>query len=171
VLNSDGVTSEFYLGDGDFDGVGNTYPAAQLPQAGQVTDDGVPFLFVNGSEGTPNNVVGATIPLPAGKYVTLHLLGAADTGNADTTLKVSYVDGSVEVPLRLTGWRAPAAFGESEAITTNQPHLRAGVQPVKLTIFHQRIPLDPAGEVASVTLPSAVTPRPHVFAVTLEKGK
>ncbi|WP_037315755.1 glycosyl hydrolase family 95 catalytic domain-containing protein [Amycolatopsis orientalis] len=171
VLNSDGVTSEFYLGDGDFDGGGNTYPAAQLPQTGQVTDDGVPFLFVNGGEGTPNNVVGATIPLPAGKYATLHLLGAADTGNAVTTLKVSYVDGSAEVPLRLTGWRAAAAFGESEAVTTNQLHSRAGVQSVKLAIFHQRVPLDPAREVVSVTLPSAATPRPHVFAVTLEKGK
>src|SRR5256885_5866070 len=49
-LNSDGVTSEFYLGDGDFDGAGNTYPAAQLPQTGQLTDDGVPFLFVNGAD-------------------------------------------------------------------------------------------------------------------------
>ncbi len=171
VLDADGVTSEFYLGDGDFDGSGNTYPAAQLPQTGQVTDDGVPFLFVNGGEGTPNNVVGSTIPLPAGNYATLHVLGAADTGNAGTTLKVSYVDGSADVPLRLTGWRNPAAFGESEAIVTNQSHTRAGVQSVKLAIFHQRVPLDPAREVASVTLPSAVTPRPHLFAVTLEKGK
>ncbi|MFD8495191.1 Tat pathway signal sequence domain protein [Amycolatopsis sp. NPDC059657] len=171
VVNSDGVTSEFYLGDGDFDGSGNTYPAAQLPQTGQVTDDGVPFLFVNGSEGTPNNVVGATIPLPAGKYTTLHVLGAADTANSNGKITVTYVDGTVELPLRLTAWRSAAAFGESEAVTTNLMHAKAGIQNVKLAIFHQKIPLDPAREVASIALPAAATPRPHLFAVTLEKGK
>lgn len=70
-------------------------------QTGQVTDDGVPFLFAHGSGGMPNNAVGATIPLFTGKYATPRLLGAADT-----VLKVSSVDGSADVPLRLTGWRS-----------------------------------------------------------------
>ncbi|GAA4540933.1 glycosyl hydrolase family 95 catalytic domain-containing protein [Amycolatopsis samaneae] len=174
VLNSDGVTSEFYLGDGDFDGAGNTYPAAALPQTGQLTDDGVPFLFVNGAEGTPNNVLGTgqAIPLPAGKYATLHVLGAADTGKATTTLTVSYRDGtSAQVPLRLTDWRSAASFGETEAVVTTQMHTRAGIQATRLAIFHQRVPLDAAREVVSVTLPAATGPRPHLFALTLEKPK
>lgn len=131
----------------------------------------MPFLFVNGSEGTPNNVVGATIPLPAGKYTTLHVLGAADTANSDGKITVTYVEGTVELPLRLTAWRSAAAFGESEAVTTNLIHAKTGIQNVKLAIFHQKIPLDPAREVASVVLPAAATPRPHLFAVALEKGK
>ncbi|MGC7095771.1 glycosyl hydrolase family 95 catalytic domain-containing protein [Amycolatopsis lurida] len=172
-LTNDAITSEFYLGDGDFDGAGNTYPAAQLPQTGKVADDGIEFVFVNGHEGTPNNVVpgGAPIVLPEGAYGVLHLLGASDNGNTNTTMTITYTDGSTaELPLKLTDWRASAAFGESEAITASQLHAKDGPKPVKLAIFHQTIELDPARSPKSLTLPAAAKPRPHLFAITLEKG-
>ncbi|MEU9956377.1 hypothetical protein [Streptomyces sp. NPDC050982] len=62
-FDNDGITTEMYYGDGDFDGTGRTYPMAQLAQTGhtgqtgQSTDYGVAFLFTNGSEGTNNNLV------------------------------------------------------------------------------------------------------------------
>ncbi|MBE1471286.1 glycosyl hydrolase family 95 catalytic domain-containing protein [Kibdelosporangium phytohabitans] len=40
AMDNDAFTNEFHMGDGDFDGTGNTYPAAQLPQTGQANDDG-----------------------------------------------------------------------------------------------------------------------------------
>jgi alpha-L-fucosidase 2 len=173
VLNSDGITSEFYQGDGDFDGAGNTYPATQLPQTGQATDDGTTFEFVNGSEGTPNNVIpgGPAITVPSGRYATLHLLAASDNGNTSSTLTVTYADGTAQVPLRVTDWRTPPQFGETEAVITNQMHARTGTSAVRLSIFHVRIPLDPARELTAITLPNATKPRPHLFAVTLEKPK
>jgi alpha-L-fucosidase 2 len=173
ALDNDAITSEFYLGDGDFDGAGGTYPAAQLPQTGRTTDDGIPFEFVNGSEGTPNNVVpaGQQITVPSGRYATLHVLAAADNGNANSTLTVTYADGTAQVPLRITDWRAAPAFGETQAIRTSQMHTRSGPSDVRLSIFHQKIALDPDRELTTLTLPAAATPRPHVFAVTLEKPK
>jgi alpha-L-fucosidase 2 len=173
ALNNDAITSEFYLGDGDFDGAGNTYPAAQLPQTGQATDDGIPFEFVNGSEGTPNNIVPAaqTITLPTGRYATLHLLAASDGGNTSSTLTVTYADGTAQIPLRITDWRTPPAYGETEAIRTSQMHSRSGPSAVRLSIFHQKLTLDASRELVSLTLPATAKPRPHIFAITLEKSK
>jgi alpha-L-fucosidase 2 len=173
ALNNDAITSEFHMGDGDFDGAGNTYPAAQLPQTGQATDDGIQFEFVNGSEGTPNNVIPAaqTIALPPGNYATLHLLAASDNGNTNRSVKITYADGEAQIPLQITDWRTSPAFGETEALRTSQMHARTGPQPVRLSIFHQKLPLDPARQLVSITLPGAATPRPHLFAITLEKPK
>jgi len=171
-LNNDAITSEFYMGDGDFDGSGRTYPSAQLPQTGGLTDDGIPFHFTNGSEGTLNNLVadGQTIAVPPGRYARLHVLGASDTGNATATLTATYADGtSAPMPVRLTAWTSGAAYGETEAIRTRAIHTRTGPQPLQAVIFHQNADLDPSRELASLTLPAAVTPRPHLFAVTLEK--
>jgi alpha-L-fucosidase 2 len=175
-FDNDAITSEFYMGDGDFDGAGNTYPAAALPQTGGVTDDGIPFLFVNGVEGSRNNVTaaGQTIALPAGRYARLHLLGASDgsndTGNTDTTMTATYADGSTApLPLQLTDWKAGPAYNETEAIRAPQYHSRTGAKDVKVAIFHQVVELDPTKELTSITLPVQTGPRPHLFAITAEK--
>ncbi|RSM78985.1 Tat pathway signal sequence domain protein [Kibdelosporangium aridum] len=171
ALNNDGFTNEFQMNDGDFDGAGNTYPAAQLPQTGHAEDDGIPFEFVNGNEGAPNNIIpaGQTIQLPPGKYPTMHLLAASDNGNTNTKLTVTYADGTAQVPLQITDWRASPAFGETEALRTRQMHTRTGPAETRLSIFHQKVPLDPARELLSITLPAAAKPRPHIFAITLQK--
>ena len=166
-FDNDGITSEFYMGDGDFDGAGNTYPAAALPQTGGVTDDGIPFLFVNGVEGTNNNVTtaGQTIEVPAGGYARLHLLGASAGGNADAPMTATYADGSTApVPLQLTDWKAGPAYGETEAVRAPQYHSRAGAKDVKVAIFHQVVDVDPARQLVALALPTA---RAHLFAITL----
>jgi len=171
-FDNDGITSEFYMGDGDFDGAGDTYPAAALPQTGGVTGDGIPFLFVNGVEGTRNNVTaaGQTIEVPAGAYARLHLLGASENGNTNTTMTVTYADGSTAaVPLRLTDWKASPAYDETEAVRAPQFHTRTGAKDVPVAIFHQAVALDPAKALASLTLPAMTAPRAHLFAITLEK--
>jgi hypothetical protein len=171
-FDNDGVTSEFFMGDGDFDGAGNTYPAAALPQTGGVTDDEIPFLFVNGVEGSKNNVTaaGQTIAVPAGAYARLHLLGASNGGNTNTTMTATYADGSTaNLPLKLTEWKTPPAFGETEAVRAPQFHSRTGAKDVKVTIFHQVVEVDPARQLVALTLPAMSTPRAHVFALTLEK--
>jgi len=171
-FDNDAITSEFYMGDGDFDGAGNTYPAAALPQTGGVTDDEIPFLFVNGVEGSKNNVTaaGQTIEVPAGGYGRLHLLGASDSGNANTTMTARYADGSTaSLPLQLTDWKAGPAYGETEAVRAPQFHSRTGAKDVKVAIFHQVVDVDPARQLVALTLPATATPRAHLFALTLEK--
>ncbi len=171
AYNNDGTSNEFSMRDGDFDGTGRTYPAAQLPQTGHLDADGISFLFTNGAEGTLNNVVaaGQTLPLPPGRYHTLHVLGAADTGNVSLPATLTYADGSTAaVPLQLTGWLADPNYGETVALRTNLVHTPTGALNLQAALFHQRLPVDPARELVSITLPTPTAARPHVFALALE---
>jgi hypothetical protein len=172
-FDNDGLSNEFTSRDGDFDGSGNTYPAAQLPQTGSVTDDSILFEFHNGDEASRNNVVaaGQTLAVPAGKYVKLHLLAAADTNNVEADGTLGYADGSVPARFRVTAWQQRPQFGESEPVATTLMHTPSGPVQKQVSIFHQTIELDAAKELSAVTLPKTSGPRLHVFAITLEKPK
>ncbi|MDX8149406.1 Tat pathway signal sequence domain protein [Lentzea sp. BCCO 10_0061] len=172
-FDNDGLSNEFTSRDGDFDGLGDTYPAAQLPQTGSVTDDGVLFEFHNGDEASRNNTVasGQTLAVPAGKYGKLHLLAAADTGNVEADGAVVYADGAVPARFRVTAWQQRPQFGESEPVATTLMHTPSGPVTRQVSIFHQFVELDAARELSAVTLPRTSGPRLHVFAITLEKPK
>lgn len=82
-LNNDGISFETDVEDGDFDGLGNTYPAEKLPASKQLTNlCGTPLLFPDKRDGTFNNVVleAQQIMVPSGNYSTLAVIGAADSG-------------------------------------------------------------------------------------------
>ncbi|MFI1868375.1 glycosyl hydrolase family 95 catalytic domain-containing protein [Streptomyces jumonjinensis] len=172
-FDNDGITTEMFFADGDFDGTGRTLPMAQLPQTGRTTDDGIVFSFANGGEGTKNNVIaaGRRIAVPAGSYARLHVLGAGDLGHVTVPVLLSYEDGSTAtVPIRLTAWLSGPAYGETEAVRTSQIHTRGGPLGVKAALFHQRAALDPARRLVAVTLnaPASGSARAHVFALSLE---
>ncbi|MGP4007502.1 glycosyl hydrolase family 95 catalytic domain-containing protein [Streptomyces sp. 4N124] len=173
-FDNDGITTEMYYGDGDFDGTGRTYPMAQLPQTGQTSDNGIGFAFTNGSEGTNNNVVagGQNISVPQGAYGKLHVLGAGDTANVTVPATLRYADGTTaSTQLRLTGWLASGpAYDESTAVTTSQIHTRNGPLGTKAAIFHQVVELDATRQLTGITLaaPTGGTARAHVFALSLE---
>jgi alpha-L-fucosidase 2 len=171
AFNNDGTSNEFSMTDGNFDGTGRTYPAAQLPQTGHLTADGIEFVFFNGAEGTLNNVVaaGQTIALPSGRYNTLHLIGAADTGDASIPVTLTYADGSAaSVPLELTAWLSDPNHNESVALRTNLVHTPTGALNLQAALFHQKLAADPTRDLVSLTLPVPAGPRPHIFALALE---
>jgi hypothetical protein len=172
AFNNDGTSNEFSMRDGDFDGTGRTYPATQLPQTGHLTADGIELLVAGGAEGTNNNIVpsGQTVPMPSGRYASLHVLGAADTGNASVTATLTYADGSTAaVPLQLTGWLADPNYGETVALRTTQVYSPGGALDLQAGLFHQKLPVDPARDLTALVLPPAGTgPRPHIFALSLE---
>ncbi|WP_443050376.1 glycosyl hydrolase family 95 catalytic domain-containing protein [Streptomyces sp. NBC_00286] len=172
--DNDGITTEMYYGDGDFDGAGRTYPMAQLPQTGQTTDQGIAFSFTNGSEGTKNNVVaaGQEIAVPQGAYTKLHVLGAGDTASVTVSAVLRYADGTTEAAsFGLTHWLASGPeSGETAAVTTRQIHTRTGPLDLKAAVFHQAIALDANRQLVAVTLtapPGAA--RAHVFALSLKR--
>jgi alpha-L-fucosidase 2 len=108
--------------------------------------------------------------VPVGAYARLHLLGASDNGNTNTTMTATYADGSTAtVPLQLTDWKTNPAYGETEAVRAPQFHSRTGAKDVRVAIFRQAVALDPAKELATLTLPTMSAPRAHLFAITLEK--
>jgi alpha-L-fucosidase 2 len=168
VFDNVAMSNEFFMGTGDFDGAGRTYPAAQLPQTGHVLNDGIEFRFANGSEGDPNNVVpaGQTVALPTGRYARLHVLGAGDTGAASGTVTVHYADGtSAVMPVTLPGWLDAGAA----PVRTVQIHTRTGPLDQPAGVFHQVLALDGGRDVDAVTLAADTGPRPHIFALTLER--
>jgi alpha-L-fucosidase 2 len=173
LFDNDGLSNEFSGTDGNFDGAGNTYPAAQLPLTGGVADDNVPFEFTNGDEGSKNNLIasGQVVAMPAGKYRKAHLLGAADTADVDAMGVATYADGTTSsIRIALTSWKTGPNFGESEAVSTREMHTPTGPKPVKLVIFHQVVDLDPVRELTSITLPTKTTgARQHLFGITLER--
>ncbi|MGI5506785.1 glycosyl hydrolase family 95 catalytic domain-containing protein [Lentzea sp. CA-135723] len=173
AFDNDGLSNEFTSRDGDFDGAGNTYPAAQLPQTGSVVDDGVLFEFYNGDEASLNNVVcaGQSVAVPGGRYGKLHLLAAGDVGNVEATGALGYADGAEPVPFRVTAWQQRPQFGESEPVATTLMHTPSGPVTRQVSIFHQVVAVDPARELSAVILPRTSGPRLHVFAITLEKPK
>jgi hypothetical protein len=168
VFDNVAMSNEFFMGTGDFDGAGRTYPAAQLPQTGQVLSDGIEFRFANGGEGDPNNVVpaGQTVPAPTGRYARLHVLGAGDAGAASGTVTVHYAGGgSAALPVTLPDWLA----ADSAPVRTAQIHTRTGPLDQPAGAFHQVLALDAGRDVEAVTLAADAGSRPHVFALTLER--
>src|SRR6185437_11579589 len=62
--------------DGNFDGSGYSFPGDSLPANGLVTVGGVPYQLGSFAAGAKNDIValGQTIPLPAGRYLSLLFL-------------------------------------------------------------------------------------------------
>jgi predicted alpha-1,2-mannosidase len=168
--NHDGTATTTASTEGNFDGSGWSYDAALLPAAGPATLDGVSYDLPDPS-GTAKNFVqatGQTLLVPAGKYGTLHVLGAAHGGDVSTQLAVSYSDGTIgRLPATLTDWAAGSGRG-GNTVAINMPHrikAGSGIDGPPVQIFAGRVPLDPAKTIVSVRLPD--NRNMEVYAVTL----
>ncbi|BBL79922.1 alpha-1,2-mannosidase [Rubrobacter xylanophilus] len=172
-LNSDGVSTDANPGDGDFDGLGFSYPAEELPVPGPFESGGVLYWFTETSDGAPNNIEarGQTVPLVPERYAAAHILGAAHHGAVETAATVTYADGSTErLQLSLSDWaQETPQFGEEVAVRTTHRHQEgAGDVGPPVAIFAFSLELDPSREVRFLTLPAEV--RLHLFAITLRRS-
>ncbi|MGP3983825.1 hypothetical protein [Streptomyces sp. KR80] len=165
-----GITRPGRLSDGAFNIWGNTFPADELPSAGPVVVDGVPFRFPAGPTGEPDNVrcAGQLVELPAGRYDWIQLLAAAERRTEDQLL-LHYGCGAVDPEwLRVSDfWPQTASrFGESAAYRCTRMHYPRHIErrmgPV---IWRQRVPVPRASELTAVRLPD--NPAVHLFAMTL----
>lgn len=121
----------------------------------------------------PADVVDAvsskTIPLPAGKYNSLHVLATAIEGNQTRqTFTITYTDGTTSTATQsLSDWSGSAGFrGETDAVEV--PYRLTGDGAVDGNPFHlwaYDFKADPAKEVKSLSLPS--NRNVIVFGVTL----
>jgi predicted alpha-1,2-mannosidase len=167
AANTDGTATVAAPGQGDFDGTGLSFDAALLPAPGPVTIGGVQYQAPP-TAGTTKNFVkstGQAIPLPAGQFGSLHIVGASDngsTGAASETAVVTYSDGSTAtVPLQLTGWAnsTPPDFGNTVAISTPyQLKAGAGKTTAKAQLFETTVPLVAGKTVRSISLATPSVP-------------
>ncbi|MFF0725929.1 glycoside hydrolase family 95-like protein [Streptomyces sp. NPDC004134] len=172
AYDNDGIATAAAPADGNFDGSGYTYPAAELPAAGPFRHGGVTFAFPGSGDGEKNNVAagGTRIDVPRGAYRRLRVLGACSGGDLTSALVATYADGTTgTVRLPLTDWGRQPAYGEAVAVQTTHRLGAAGPHTLQVRIFHQLADVDPARELVSLTLPAQSRPALHLFALSLEK--
>jgi truncated hemoglobin YjbI len=139
---------------GGWDNEGYAYSASLLNSS--ITSAGSTLAL--GAAGTVDAVSNTTIPLPAGNYATLNLLGAAVNGNQpDQTFVVTYTDGTTT---RFTQslsdwWGSPKKYtGESQVL--KMPYL---ITPTGATLNHlvyvygYTFAINSSKTVKSITLP------------------
>ena len=168
-FNNKGIGSA--PGQANFDGSGFSYPADQLPPAGQTTLNGIPYQFPNSAPRTNDNVaaLGQTITLPQGNYQQASLLVATSWGTINGKIVVHYTDGSTysgsfDVP----DW----GIGPAGVVNTSYRYAPSG-KSGSVHIYAIQIPMDRTKRASSLTLPTTTQPSQyipclHVFALTLQ---
>ncbi|MGF7181971.1 beta strand repeat-containing protein, partial [Tunturiibacter psychrotolerans] len=156
AINSDGRTFS-----GGFDQSGNSYSANLLGTS--VTWNNITYQL--GPANAPDAVAGLsstgttlTIPLPAGFYASINLLGAMvnNTTSANPFI-ITYTDGTTSTYTQsLSDWVFPQNFaGESEITCVPYRNTSGGGQDAHLTcVYGYQIPLNSSKIAASITLPA-----------------
>ena len=111
------------------------------------------------SGGTPDAVSSTTIPLPAGNYTTLNLLGAAANGvQTNQSFVVTYTDGTTTtITQSLSDWWGPPQNYAGESQVLKMPYL---VTPTGATlnqsviVYGYTLAINSAKTVKSLTLPA-----------------
>lgn len=177
-FNSDVISSDANRSDGDFNGVGETYPEEDLPASNSIVECyNVVFRFPDKGDGLNNNISleGQHIAIPKYRYDRLYLLGAAE-GNLEDMVTFKTADGGQQVAfLGLSGWhkRNHLQYGERVAITCSGYHCPAhhvftDRLGVGYGIWMQQIHICPSGQLVAIELPE--NPGMHVFAMTLRRA-
>jgi hypothetical protein len=152
-----------------FDGGGMAYSGTLLGRS--LTDQGVPFQL--GPPDAPDTVSchAQVVPLPAGQYAGLWLLGSAINGGQNAqTMTVTYTDGTTaDLAQNFSDWYQPAHFaGESEAVKTAYRNTAdAEKDPRPFYVYSYGFPLNPQKTVKSLTLPDNDSVK--LLAITLTK--
>jgi hypothetical protein len=140
--------------DGGLNGVGTAYSANLL--GGLQTLSGTTLYF--GSADVPDAVSGAIVPLPAGEFSTIKLLGTAVNGNQTAqSFVVKYTDGTTSsFTQNLSDWFTPQSFaGETKVLSMPYRDTSLGVKDDRtFLLYGYSFSLNKTKKVASITLPN-----------------
>ena len=159
-LNLDGVATPETKTEGNFDGVGWSFPAGRLPAPG-VAVLGSRAYRIPSTTGTAPNFVAPTgaVTVPAaGKF---SLLASARNGDArDVPVTLHYGDGDVPTRVSASEWAAGSPrFGESDLVRTTgrvAVNSASGTDELRVHLWGATVATDPARTLVSVTFgPSA----------------
>lgn len=180
AANNKGASVDGRVNDADFDGFGYSYSHTALTgesamRYGIVNYAGINFPW---SLAALNNTIasGQTIAVKDGSRGSrLAFLGSASLGPSQGTGRIHYKDGSTQdFRLEFSDWTLgnnthPLAAGNEVAIQLPYRNQLSGQKdPATTYVFYTAVPLDPAREVASVTLPSIVSVgRLHIFSMVI----
>jgi hypothetical protein len=169
AFNTVGILSDgmALAGSGGVDGEGNGYSAQLLGPT--VIWKNVQFTLGPASSADLVSCHGSVLPVTAGNYSSLWLLGAAVEGNQMAqSLTVTYTDGSTEsLSQNLSDWFQPQNFpGESRAAKMAYRTMASGLKDTRpFYVYSYGFRLDHAKTVQSLTLPDNANVK--LLAVTL----
>lgn len=176
AFNNNGIsTRETYL-QGNLDGSRNSLHGEALATAGltrgaSVTARGASLTWPDVAPGTPDNVAaaGQTIAL-SGRGNVLALIGTGTSGSAGGQVTVTYTDGTTSTATTgFPNWccLATDTYGASILKSVKGRYTPAGLSntTVDYRIYANSVRIDPAREVAAVTLPS--NQAMHVFGLSV----
>jgi hypothetical protein len=154
AANVDGISYENVpTPAGGLDSLGNAYANNFL--AGGARFSGQTFYF---DSNQVNAVSAASIPLPAGRYYGVTLLGTAVRGNQpNQVFTVTYSDGtSAAMRQSLSDWKTPQHYqGESLALPMPYRLDSNGLRhPGPYNLYAYTLPFDPTKTAVSVRLPA-----------------
>jgi len=179
-FNNDGISSDAGRNDGDFNGVGETYPEEDLPASSSLLEcNGVVFRFPDKRDGTDNNIAleGQHIPIPKDVYDGLFLLGASVSGYLEDVIRFMTAGGDQEEAfLGLSAWYKGHSlkYGEQVAVRCSGYHCPAhhvytDRLGVSYGVWMQRAPIRTARPLIAIELPE--NPGMHIFAMTLHRAE
>ncbi len=182
------ATSDRRRSSGDFDGLGNTFPAESLPPdlsgdslevypSGYYTTPAfsaglkqITFRYPPKSGGLAKALAcrGQSIALSGGMAARLHILGAGTGAGLSGSVTVAFADGHTEShPLTMSSWLEAPSHGEAEGFVAPHLHTPRGDNPSQpVHLHHYVLPLSQPSEVTSILLPD--NPEMKIFAITLE---
>ncbi|TDP97913.1 GH92 family glycosyl hydrolase [Labedaea rhizosphaerae] len=183
AYNNAGISPDSDQAIANFDQVGWSFSADALASKGvtpgaTVTVDGLNHVWPSVPPGEPDNAIasGQTVKLAAPQGATkLAMLGSAANGDTHGTMTITYTDGSTQTAdVGFSDWTLgagsePVAFNNRVAAQLPYRNAVSGTsQQITTYLFAtEPIALDPAKQVASVTLPSSVDGGTlHVFTIT-----
>jgi alpha-mannosidase len=166
--NRDGISWTKNPGDGNFDDR-NCYPADELPEAGEVFSDSIPFLFPAKDDGKNNCLIPhkQKIMIPQGKYGALYVLGSSVNGPSSIEVTLNYKGGFEKELLYLSDWCHEPDFAEKSAIKVAYRLSPTGKASRSPSIWLQPLEVNPGLELESISLSHAENMR--IFALTLGK--
>jgi hypothetical protein len=139
--------------NGGLDYSGNAYSETLIGTS--VTWNGSTFTF--GAAGKADGARVVTIPLPAGKFGTINVLGTAINGNQPgQTFVVTYTDGSsTTITQSMSDWLTPQNYaGESIVLTMPYRLTASGAEASGNTyLYGYSLPINSAKTVATLTPP------------------
>jgi len=111
------------------------------------------------SSGIPDAVSSTTIPLPAGNYTTLNLLGAAAHGaQTNQSFVVTYTDGTTTtIKQSLSDWWGPPSYFAGESQVLKMPYLvtpTGAIMNEVVYVYGYSFAINSAKTVKSLTLPN-----------------
>ena len=141
--------------DGGWDDSGDAYSANLLGSS--ITYGGSTFTF--GTEGANDAVSSTTIPLPAGNYTTLNLLGGAAHGaQTNQSFVVTYTDGTTTtITQSLSDWWGPPQNFAGESQVSKMAYLvtpTGATQNTTVYLYGYSLAINSAKTVKSLTLPA-----------------